>query len=552
MKRRTINLSWPATLSFSADNENENENELFSRGKLKVFYKGETEDHRYFSDEFSEELVKSLPYTPIVSYYDEDKDDFVGHATEQAIYGIVDPCGKISFEEDDKGITWAICDTVYYTKRPDKVGEIAKKIEGHSQSLELDPNTVKYTVNYDNKKHFKNIEFTAGRFVGVSVLGKNQKPAFTGSEFFSSNSDFEEKMKLLKEYCEQKNDATQYGGKEMNLQEFMTLSWGDKSQKVVEALNAEYGNEYYLYVMDFFDDSVVINTYSYLDGSIKLLRVNYTCDENAVVVLGDAKEVHVVYEDMPEQASPNATLEEGVDNTDPSLVNAEKKEGNIESDEDSDEESNDKSKDEPDDESNEKEEDSKKSNEKLEDKDVEEKDENSNEDKEDEKSDKDVKYEKSFEENAEKASEESIKSVDDAAKSSEDLTAENAAQMANAQETQTEKVGAVNGEKQEENSSSAPLTDSERAEFEALKREKKENLLNSYKDCLSEDEYNGFFATIDSTSNEELESNLLKIYKRKKEEEETVKPSRAFSLSAILNLNEKKESSLSSLIKENL
>lgn len=541
MKRRTINFSWPATLSFSADNENENENELFSRGKLKVFYKGETEDHRYFSDEFSEELVKSLPYTPIVSYYDEDKDDFVGHATEQAIYGIVDPCREISFEEDDKGITWAICDTVYYTKRPDKVGEIAKKIEGHSQSLELDPNTVKYTVNYDNKKHFKNIEFTAGRFVGVSVLGKNQKPAFTGSEFFTSNGDFEEKMKLLKEYCEQKNDMTQYGGKEMNLQEFMTLSWGDKSQKVVEALNAEYGNEYYFYVMDFFDDSVVINTYSYLDGSIKLLRVNYTCDENAVVVLGDATEVHVVYEDMPEQASSNATLEEGVDNTDPSLVNAEKEEGNIESDED---ESKDESEEKDD-----------KANEKLENKDVEEEedeDEDSNENKDVKKSDKDVKCEKSFEENAEKTSEEGIESVDDAAKSSEDLTAENAAQMANAQETQTEKVGAVNGEKQEENSSSAPLTDSERAEFEALKREKKENLLNSYKDCLSEDEYNGFFATIDSTSNEELESNLLKIYKRKKEEEETVKPSRAFSLSAILNLNEKKESSLSSLIKENL
>ena len=95
------NFSWPATLSFSADNGNENER--FSRGKLKVFFKGETPDHRFFSDSFSEEVVKSLPYTPIVSYYDEEKQDFVGHATEQAIYGIVDPCGEITFEkgEDD-------------------------------------------------------------------------------------------------------------------------------------------------------------------------------------------------------------------------------------------------------------------------------------------------------------------------------------------------------------------------------------------------------------------------------------------------------------------
>jgi len=103
MKKRIINYNWPATLSFSA--ENNNENEMFSRGKLKVFYKGETADHRYFSDSFAQQLVKTLPYTPIVSYYDEEKDDFVGHATEQAIYGIVDPCTEVSFEEMEDGNT---------------------------------------------------------------------------------------------------------------------------------------------------------------------------------------------------------------------------------------------------------------------------------------------------------------------------------------------------------------------------------------------------------------------------------------------------------------
>ena len=278
MKKRPINFNWPATLSFSA--ENGNENERFSRGKLRVFYKGETADHRYFSDDFSEELIKSLPYTPIVSHYDEEKDDFVGHATEQDIYGIVDPRGEVSFETDDKGITWAICDTVYYTERPDKVGEIAKKIEGHSQSLELDPKTVKYTVNYDEKKHFKNIEFTAGHFVGVSVLGKDQKPAFTGSAFFSADEVFEAKMKLLKEYCEQKNEETQSGEDTMNFTEFMKLSWGDISEKVAEALGNEYNEEYYWYIVDFFDDSVIVKMYSYLDGKNSLNRVGYSVDDN--------------------------------------------------------------------------------------------------------------------------------------------------------------------------------------------------------------------------------------------------------------------------------
>ena len=84
-------------MDFSQDSKQEN----FSRGKLKVFYKGETEDKRYFSDAFAEVLVETLPYTPVVSYYNEEEEDFVGHASEQNIYGIVDPCSEISFEKDE-------------------------------------------------------------------------------------------------------------------------------------------------------------------------------------------------------------------------------------------------------------------------------------------------------------------------------------------------------------------------------------------------------------------------------------------------------------------
>lgn len=112
---------------------------------------------------------------------------------------------------------------VLYTERPDTVGEIAKKIVGHSQSLELDPRTVKYIVNYDERKHFKNIEFTAGTFVGVSVLGDDQEPAFTGSAFFESNEQFNKKMEILRNYCEGKTDPHQ-GEEKMEIKDFLKLS----------------------------------------------------------------------------------------------------------------------------------------------------------------------------------------------------------------------------------------------------------------------------------------------------------------------------------------
>ena len=510
MKKKTINFNWPATLSFSA--ENSNENERFSRGKLKVFYKGETADHRYFSDEFSEELIKSLPYTPIVSHYDVEKDDFVGHATEQDIYGIVDPCGEIGFETDESGITWAVCDTVYYTERPDKVGEIAKKIEGHSQSLELDPSTVKYVINYDDKRHFKNIEFTAGHFVGVSVLGKDQKPAFTGSAFFASDEQFEEKMRILKEYCEkQKNDANQSGGNEMNLQEFMTLSWGDKAQKVVEALNAEYENEYWLYVVDFFDDCVIARMYSLLDGKDTLNRVKYTIDEDGVVTLGSVNEVHVVYEDVPDN-QPSAT------ESDQGVTQAEEQSNVAEETIVAPEEVTPAQPEVTEPENH---------------------------------ADLSEDVTNHAEENIDITEETST----DAAPSSEE-TATIAAQDVNADVTEMKEVGADNGQKQEESSSSASLTDCERAEFEALKREKKERLIDSYKESLSEEEYDSFVGSIDSVTFEELETALLKIYHDKAEsenhEDEEKPTSRVFSLSALIPNNEKENNSLGSLIKHYL
>lgn len=493
MKKQVINFSWPATLSFSADNGNENER--FSRGKLEVFYKGETADKRFFSDEFSEELVKSLPYTPIVSHYDEEKDDFVGHATQQDIYGIVDPCGEISFVTKEDGNTWCVCDTVYYTERPDKVGEIAKKIEGHSQSLELDPSTVKYNINYDERRHFKNVEFTAGKFIGVSVLGKDQKPAFTGSSFFSCD-DFDAKMKILRDYCESHQDRTD-GGNEMNLQEFMKLSWGDISVKVEEAITAEYQEEAYTYVVDMFEDSAIVRFYSYIDGSTKLMRVKYSCDENGAITLGTVNEVHISYEDIPaaieetgvEQATVMSSIEEPVTETSEEEIVVEEP---IQAEE-------------------------------IEQPTIEETFETP------------VVAETPVEETSESAPvvEENVVHEEPTTVVDETFTEEvSEAPVTNAEVTETtEKVSVDNEQIEEENSSTTSFAESERAEFETLKREKKVTLLDSYKEYLTDEEYADFTSRIDTFEVDTLEVELLKKYKSHTERTPQ-KTMRAFALFA--------------------
>ena len=327
----------------------------------------------------------------------------------------------------------------------------------------------------------------------------------------------------------------------MNLSEFIKLSWGEIALRVGEAIEKEYGQEYFNYVVEMYDDRAIVRFYSFLDGSSKLMRINYTVNEEGEAILGDIHEVHVVYEDVPETSNennnmtsqePTATEEpQGVTNPEQASTQegstssetpAATSETNVTPVTNATENSTDVPSDNTEGAVSEG-------------------------------------TQASFVENNDpaKTEEPTQSSATDAAPTAaNEETATFAAQDVDANTQTTKEVGAVNEQKQEENSSSAPLTDSERAEFEALKRAQKEELLNSYKEYLSEDEYNGFFATIDSVSKEELETSLLKAYKDFQERENARPVTRVFSLSQLignnLKKNENQESELANYIGEML
>lgn len=517
MKKPKINLSWPAQM-FDFHEES-NSNEKFSRGKLRVFYKGETADHRYFSDAFAEELVKSLPYTPVVSYYDEEKGDFKGHASEQAIYGIVDPCVPPSFEKDEQGHEWCICDTVLYTERPGEVGRIAKQIADHSQSLEL--TDAKYTINYDEKRHFKNIEFTEGKFIGVSVLGNDQKPAFTGSQFFSSNSDFEEKMNLLKKYCETKNDqeSQEKVMKITNYVDFMNLTWGEISTKVADFISKEYSTEAYTILEDLEDGFAYVLFYSYIDGSSEHYRISYSIDANGTVALGEAKKVHrtwEVIEDASEAAVETEMSAKSVEEPQDEEVQEKKKE-----------EVTIKEEEKP-----------------TEDKSSEEEKPAAEEKPEEEKKEDEEKPKEEY-----SLDETQITNAAEVSSGEEEL--EVATETPSQEQFESEELTVDNNhqelpsEEKEVSGISTPV-EGEEEQFTALKPEEevdllkeKVNLLNSYKDQLDTDKYGEFMSNIMSFENsKDLEVSILKSIVSLKEETSTNR--RAFSY-AYVNNTEKKD-----------
>lgn len=110
-------------------------------------------------------------------------------------------------------------------------------------------------------------------------------------------------MRILKDYCEGNKDQTE-GGTEMNLSEFIKLSWSELALKIDEAVQKEYENDAYTYIADFYDDSVIVRFYYYVEGACKLMRINYTMAADGTVTLGTPKEVHVTYEDV-ETADPS-------------------------------------------------------------------------------------------------------------------------------------------------------------------------------------------------------------------------------------------------------
>ena len=286
---------------FISVSPNSDGNPLFTRAKLRVFYVGETVDHRLFTDDFAKLLMVSLPYAPVVSYYNSDKDDFQGHAEQQCIYGIVDPMTQPTFELDKDGTKWAICDVILYTERPDQTGEIAQKIIGHPESLELNPKTVQYKINRDRTGKFRNLEFTYGQFIGVSVLGKDEKPAFTGAQFFNS-----------KDFLKEIEDCTNRGTK-MNIAipSFVQQSWNEIQKAVAEALEKKFVDGFYL--VDMYDTFCVIYLWDAEANTAMLMKVPYTCeikDGNYNVTFGDPVRVHVTYEDMKAQTAPIAQAAE--------------------------------------------------------------------------------------------------------------------------------------------------------------------------------------------------------------------------------------------------
>lgn len=288
-----ISLSVPATIYDFGETKNLTNNKYVTHAKLSVFYVGQTGDKRVFKKQFSDQLLKTLPGTPVVAFFDEDSDDFKGHHIVQHIFGYVPENATIEYVEkevDGQKVTFAVTDVLLFTGRKDNIGTIASKIVGHPHSLELDPQTVEYEVIRKNGA-IESIIFKKADFIGLSVLGKNERPAFTGSTFFAEGSELDLFINSFKEFKEEV-ELYKSGGEKMetqtdlpipkSYQDFKSSSLMEKIEKISEVLSQQ---GYYAYFVDAIGEDFIFRLYSEdsvdfyrlreVDGAITYMEVVY-------------------------------------------------------------------------------------------------------------------------------------------------------------------------------------------------------------------------------------------------------------------------------------
>lgn len=195
-------------------------NPLISKCQVKVCYVGDepNRNRSIITKEVARDIANSLPGSPIVGYYNEEKGDFEGHKRTLAIqdgkivmkdetrpYGFVDLHAKVWFEKFlDNGIEHEYLMTegwIWTGQYPE-----SKRIinQGNNQSMELDDKIIDayWTKDYNGKREFFIINEAI--ISKLCVLGEDVEPCFEGSAIykevkFSLDDDFKTKMYSLME-----------------------------------------------------------------------------------------------------------------------------------------------------------------------------------------------------------------------------------------------------------------------------------------------------------------------------------------------------------------
>ena len=192
-------------------------NPLISKCEIKVCYVGEQANRNksIITKAVAIEMAKSLPGSPIVGYWDKEKNDFLTHSKALEVedgelvlkdltkpIGFVDLNAKVWFakylDDGQNEHEYLVTEGWLWTGRFPEVTRIVTK--GNNQSMELDENNLDAFWSKDGNGNPEFFIINEAIIKGLCVLGEDNEPCFEGARItaptiqFSFDEGFKEQL----------------------------------------------------------------------------------------------------------------------------------------------------------------------------------------------------------------------------------------------------------------------------------------------------------------------------------------------------------------------
>ena len=168
-------------------------NELVTEATIKVCYVSENpnQNNTVINKEVGRQIAATLPGAPVVGFYDKESGDFVQHSRKVTISNgqvniedITKPYGFVSFDapwyqdfmEDGQVRTYLMCKAYLWTRQYEEASQALNK----GQSMELEEKTMSGYYEGDV------FVFTAATLDKLCILGDAYAPCFEGAKIMSS------------------------------------------------------------------------------------------------------------------------------------------------------------------------------------------------------------------------------------------------------------------------------------------------------------------------------------------------------------------------------
>lgn len=243
-------------------------NPLISKCEIKVFYLGENRNHSYIDKNTAIQMANSLPGTPIVGAFIEDKDDFGDHghvikiedgeihfSTKTVPYGFVAPDAQVWFQKfidtdkfgNETEREYLMTTGYLWTGQYEEAMQCIEA--GKGQSMELDSSTLDGEWATNSKTGIEFFIINDALFSKLCILGDDVEPCFEGaavtqrevSRNFSCNTEFSQTLFTM---MNELKDALQNKGgsdmpEELNQSEAVEENEPETVEEIEEAAEVE-------------------------------------------------------------------------------------------------------------------------------------------------------------------------------------------------------------------------------------------------------------------------------------------------------------------------